>query len=58
MIQIDFFPLYGVLFGFNYTNENIEEVELLGDDLRHTMQFFLFLFGFNVHWFTQIKTDE
>jgi len=52
MIQVDFFPIYGVMVGINYSNEDIEMIEVIGDDKRHTLQFFLFLFGFNIHWFT------
>lgn len=55
MFQIDFFPLYGIVFGINYSNEEIEGMPVLADDKRHTMQFFLFVFGFNIHWFTLNK---
>ena len=52
MFQIDFFPIYGAMIGINYSNEDIEEVEVIADDKRHTIQFFFFVFGMNFHWFT------
>tara|TARA_R110002153_G_scaffold45894_2_gene129257 strand:- start:2183 stop:2350 length:168 start_codon:yes stop_codon:yes gene_type:complete len=52
MFQIDFFPLYGIVAGINYSNEEMEGMEVLADDKRHTIQFFLFVFGMNFHWFT------
>lgn len=55
MIQIDFFPIYGFMVGINYSNEEIEMIEVVADDKRHTLQFFLFIFGFNIHWFTYNK---
>lgn len=52
MIQIDFFPIYGAMVGINYSNEDIEQIEVVADDKRHTLQFFLFILGFNIHWYT------
>lgn len=52
MFQIDFFPIYGIILGVNYSNEEIEQIEILADDKRHTLQVFIFIFGINFHWFT------
>jgi len=52
MFEIDFFPIYGFLIGVNYSNEDLENLEVIADDKRHTLQFFFIIFGINVHWFT------
>ena len=52
MLQIDFFPIYGAMIGINYSNEDIELIETIADDKRHTLQFFFIIVGMNVHWFT------
>ena len=52
MFEIDFFPIYGFLIGVNYSNEDLEDLEVIADDKRHTLQFFFIIFGINVHWFT------
>lgn len=52
MIQIDFFPIYGAMVGLNYSNEDIELIETVAEDKRHTLQFFIVLIGMNVHWYT------
>lgn len=52
MLQLDFFPIYGIMIGVNYSNEDLEQIEVVADNKRHTIQFFFFLFGINIHWFT------
>ena len=52
MVQIDFFPIYGVMVGINYSNEEIEMIEVVADDKRHTIQVFLLIIGLNFHYFT------
>ena len=52
MFQIEFFPIYGIIAGVNYSNEDIENIEVLADDKRHTLQLFFFIFGINIHFFT------
>jgi hypothetical protein len=52
MFELDIFPIYGLIVGVNYSNEDIEMLEVVADDKRHTIQVFLFLFGFNIHFFT------
>ena len=52
MIQIDFFPIYGTMIGINYSNEELEDIEVVADDKRHTIQIFFLIFGMNLHWFT------
>lgn len=52
MLQIDIFPLYGVTIGINYSNEDLEMMEIVADDKRHTIQLFFFVFGLNIHWYT------
>ena len=53
MFQVEFFPIYGVIAGFNYSNEDIEDFEVVADDKRHTIQLFFFILGINIHFFTR-----
>ena len=43
MVQLELFPVYGLILGVNYSNEDIEMVEVIADDKRHTIQFFFLL---------------
>ena len=52
MVQLELFPVYGLILGVNYSNEDIEMVEVIADDKRHTIQVFLLLIGLNIHYFT------
>ncbi|MGB1086649.1 MAG: hypothetical protein ACPGU8_03705 [Methylophilaceae bacterium] len=52
MFEVDIFPIYGLIVGVNYSNEDIELLDVVADDKRHTIQIFLFLIGFNIHFFT------
>jgi|DEB0MinimDraft_10_1074344.scaffolds.fasta_scaffold259626_2 hypothetical protein len=53
MLQLDFFPIYGFMVGVNYSNEELEEIEVVADDKRHTLQLFFFVLGLNIHWFSK-----
>ena len=53
MFQIDFFPIYGIIAGVNYSNEDLELIEVTADDKRHTLQVFIFIFGINFHFYTK-----
>lgn len=52
MVQLELFPVYGLILGVNYSNEDIEMIEVVADDKRHTIQVFLLLIGLNIHYFT------
>jgi len=52
MFQVEIFPIYGLIIGVNYSNEDIEMIEVIADDKRHTIQFFFLLIGLNIHFFT------
>jgi hypothetical protein len=52
MVQLELFPVYGFIVGINYSNEDIEMIEVIADDKRHTIQVFLLLIGLNIHYFT------
>lgn len=52
MFQVEIFPIYGLIIGINYSNEDIEMIEVIADDKRHTIQFFFLLIGLNIHYFT------
>lgn len=52
MVQLELFPVYGFIVGVNYSNEDIEMIEVIADDKRHTIQIFLLIIGLNFHYFT------
>jgi hypothetical protein len=53
MFEISFFPVHGLLIGFNYWNENMMEEENENKDVQHIIQFMILIFGFNVIWYEQ-----
>tara|TARA_B100001059_G_scaffold97789_1_gene97208 strand:+ start:1753 stop:1914 length:162 start_codon:yes stop_codon:yes gene_type:complete len=50
MFEVEFFPLYGFTVGFNYSNDNILEINE-EKDFKHTIQVFIGIFGFNINWY-------
>ena len=52
MFQVEFFPIYVIIAGINYSNEDIEMLDVVADDKRHTLQLFFFIAGINIHFFT------
>lgn len=57
MFEISFFPVHGLLIGFNYWNENMMDEENENKDVQHIIQFMILIFGFNVIWYEQ-KEEE
>ena len=52
MLEIDFFPIYGLIVGINYSDEDIEQLDFVADNKRRTIQIFLLIFGFNINFYT------
>ena len=52
MVEIEIFPIYGCILGVNYSNEDLELLEVVADDKRHTIQIFLLLIGISFHYYT------
>ena len=52
MVEIEIFPIYGCILGVNYSNEDLELLEVVADDKRHTIQIFLLLIGISFHFYT------
>ena len=52
MFDIDIAVMRGFGVGFNYTNEDIEGVETIADDLRHTIQIIFFFVIINITYYT------
>jgi hypothetical protein len=51
-INIYIAPLRGLLLGLNYTNEDLEGLEVVAEDKRHTIQIALVALIINVNWYT------
>ncbi|MBT7881396.1 MAG: hypothetical protein HN624_02995 [Flavobacteriaceae bacterium] len=52
MFEIEVATCYGIGIGVYYTNENIEGVDVIADDLRHTIQIAFFFILININYFT------
>ena len=50
MFEIEFFPLYGFTVGFNYSNDDLLDINE-EKDFKHTIQVFIGIFGFNINWY-------
>ena len=57
MFEVTFFPLYGLMIGFNYWNENMSEQENENKDVQHVIQIMVLIFGFSVIWY-EPKDEE
>tara|TARA_R100001440_G_scaffold36558_2_gene55667 strand:+ start:2157 stop:2318 length:162 start_codon:yes stop_codon:yes gene_type:complete len=53
MNEITFYPLFGLVFGGNYYNSEMDDVDE-GAFKKHTIEVFLFLFGINFIWYTEL----
>lgn len=54
MFEIYIAKLNGLLLGFHYTNEHLEQIETIDNELRHTVQVALFVIMININWYTKI----
>tara|TARA_X000001382_G_C3089683_1_gene153146 strand:+ start:86 stop:250 length:165 start_codon:yes stop_codon:yes gene_type:complete len=52
MFDVSISYIYGFGIGIYYSNEDIEEVKTISDDMRHTLQIALFIIMININWFT------
>lgn len=50
MFDVEFFPMYGFTVGFNYANDDLLGIQY-EKDFKHTLQFFIGIFGFNINWY-------
>lgn len=57
MFEVSFFPLYGLMVGFNYWNENMNVEETEHKDVQHIVQIMVLIFGFSVTWY-EPKEEE
>ena len=55
MFDVSISVMRGFGIGLNYSNEDIEGVETLADDLRHTIQIIFFFVIININYYTQIE---
>tara|TARA_Y100001938_G_scaffold129812_1_gene185131 strand:+ start:124 stop:288 length:165 start_codon:yes stop_codon:yes gene_type:complete len=52
MFEVQIATCYGIGLGVYYTNEDIEGVDKIADNLRHTIQIAFFLVIININYFT------
>ena len=55
MFEVNVAYMRGFGLGFNYSNEDIEGVETIADDLRHTIQIIFFFVIININYYTPIQ---
>jgi len=51
MYEVNFFPIYGMMIGVNYWNENLSEKENENDDVQHIVQIMFLIFGISFIWY-------
>lgn len=42
------------MIGFHYSNEDMEGIETINNELRHTIQIPFFVIMININWYTKI----
>lgn len=52
MFEISFFKLFGIVVGFNYTNDEMDNLQL-NEDKTHVLQFFIVFFGITIVWYSE-----
>ena len=57
MFEVNVAYMRGFGIGFNYSNEDIEGIKSLADDLRHTIQIIFFFVIININYYTSIEED-
>lgn len=54
MFELGFYPLYGLVFGIDYFNDEMENVQI-SDEKRHSLTIYLLLIGISVSWYSERK---
>jgi|DEB0MinimDraft_6_1074348.scaffolds.fasta_scaffold02460_13 hypothetical protein len=54
MAEISFYPLFGLVFGADYYNDEMDELQL-SDEKVHTFTIYLLLVGLQFRWTTNRK---
>ena len=52
MFELSFYPLFGFVFGADYFNDEMEEVQI-SEEKRHTITIYLFIIGLSVSWYNE-----
>ena len=58
MFEIHFALMRGFGLCINYTNEDLEGVPVIADDMRHTIQLILFIFLININYYTNDTHEQ
>ena len=58
MFEIHFALMRGFGLCINYTNEDLEGVPVIADDMRHTIQLILFIVIININFYTNDTYEE
>lgn len=51
-LAITFFPIYGLTFGINYIDNELQGLQRTDGMREHVFQILLFFFGFNIIWYS------
>ena len=51
MFDIQIALMRGFAIGINYSNEDLENIEVIADDMRHTIQIIFFVIIININYF-------
>ena len=51
MFELNFFPLWGLVLGADYLNDEMEEIQFTEEKV-HTISIYLLMVGVQIKWFT------
>jgi len=52
MLELTFYPLYGLVLGVDYIDDHIEGNHGLYEGTSHEISIYLFLIGISLRWYT------
>ena len=52
MFEVGIYPIYGAAIGAEYSNDEIDNVQL-DDDKKHTLNVYILLFGIMINLYTE-----
>ena len=57
MFDVNIALMRGFGVGINYSNEDLEGLDYIANDLRHTIQIIFFFVIININYYTPIEED-
>ena len=55
MFDVNVAMMRGFGIGLNYSNEDLENIEVIADNMRHTIQIIFFILIININYYTKLE---